>query len=171
MSLGYLLDTCVLSETSRRNPHPAVVRFIETAENLMLPVAVVMEFQMGITEISYKDPVRAVRLAAWYQRLAASGLPVIDTNTEVAEVWGVLAADPRLKNLFVANARAQRPRAGQDLHIAAVALVHRIAIATMNVKDFTLIDRFYPLPGIYNPMEEKWHARMEPLSVSNNRVA
>lgn len=171
MSLGYLLDTCVLSETSRRNPHPAVVRFIETAENLMLPVAVVMEFQMGITEISYKDPVRAVRLATWYQRLAASGLPVIDTNTEVAEVWGVLAADHRLKNLFVANARAQRPRAGQDLHIAAVALVHRIAIATMNVKDFTLIDRFYPLPGIYNPMEEKWHARMEPLSVSGNRVA
>lgn len=128
MSLGFLLDTCVLSETSRRNPHPAVVRFIESAENLMLPVAVVMEFQMGITEISYKDPVRAVRLAAWYQRLAASGLPVIDTNTEVAEVWGVLAADPRLRNLFVANARAQRPRAGQDLHIAAVALVHRVAI-------------------------------------------
>lgn len=171
MSLGFLLDTCVLSETSRRNPHPAVVRFIESAENLMLPVAVVMEFQMGITEISYKDPVRAVRLAAWYQRLAASGLPVIDTNTEVAEVWGVLAADPRLRNLFVANARAQRPRAGQDLHIAAVALVHRVAIATMNVKDFTLINRFYPLPGIYNPMEDSWHARIEPISASGTLVA
>ncbi|NGO62477.1 type II toxin-antitoxin system VapC family toxin [Rhizobium daejeonense] len=171
MSLGYLLDTCVLSETSRRNPHPAVIRFIETAENLMLPIAVVMEFQMGITEISQKDPVRAVRLATWYQRLAASGLPVIDTNTEIAEVWGVLAADPRLKNLFVANARAQKPRAGQDLHIAAVALVHRVAIATMNVKDFTLIDRFYPLPGIYNPMEDRWHARMEPLSVPGLQLA
>lgn len=171
MSLGYLLDTCVLSETSRRSPHPAVVRFIETAENLMLPIAVVMEFQMGITEISHKDPVRAVRLATWYQRLAASGLPVIDTNTEVAEVWGVLAADPRLKNLFVANARAQRPRAGQDLHIAAVALVHRVAIATMNVKDFTLIDRFYPLPGIYNPMEDQRHARMEPLAGLGSQVA
>ncbi len=171
MSLGYLLDTCVLSETSRRNPHPAVVQFIETAENLMLPIAVVMEFQMGITEISHKDPVRAVRLATWYQRLAASGLPVIDTNTEVAEVWGVLAADPRLKNLFVANARAQRPRAGQDLHIAAVALVHRVAIATMNVKDFTLIDRFYPLPGIYNPMEDQWHVRMEPLAGPGSQVA
>lgn len=163
MSLGFLLDTCVLSETSRRNPHPAVVRFIETAENLMIPIAVVMEFQMGITEVSRKDPVRAIRLATWYQRLAASGLPVINTDTEVAEVWGVLSADPRLKNLFVANARAHRPRTGQDLHIAAVALVHRVAIATMNVKDFTLINRFYPLPGIYNPVEDKWHARIEPL--------
>ncbi len=171
MSLGYLLDTCVLSETSRRNPHPAVVRFIETAENLTLPVAVVMEFQMGITEVSHKDPVRAVRLAKWYQRLAASGLPVIDTNTEVAEVWGVLAADPRLKNLFVANARAQRPRAGQDLHIAAVALVHRMAIATMNVRDFTLIDRFYPLPGIYNAMEDQWHARIEPIASFRSQFA
>ncbi len=171
MSLGYLLDTCVLSETSRRNPHPAVVRFIETAKNLMLPIAVVMEFQMGITEISHRDPVRAVRLATWYQRLAASGLPVIDTNTEVAEVWGVLAADPRLKNLFVANARAQKPRAGQDLHIAAVALVHRLPIATMNVKDFALIDRLYPLPGIYNPMEDQWHARMEPLAGPGSQVA
>ncbi|WP_320188505.1 PIN domain-containing protein [Agrobacterium rosae] len=171
MSLGFLLDTCVLSETSRRNPHPAVIRFIETAENLMLPVAVVMEFQMGITEISHKDPVRAVRLATWYQRLAASGFPVIDTNTEVAEVWGVLAADPRLKNLFVANARAQRPRAGQDLHIAAVAIVHRVAIATMNVKDFTLINRFYPLPGIYNPVEDQWHTRIEPIAGLGDQVA
>jgi len=46
-----------------------------------------------------------------------------------------------------------------------------VAIATMNVKDFTLIDRFYPLPGIYNPMEDQWHARIEPIFMVGNRVA
>ncbi len=169
MTETYILDTCVLSEVSRDRPNRSVVRFLEMAAELKLPSAVLMEFQLGITEASAKDPVRAVKLSNWYQRVMSAGFPILDTTKEVAEVWGILAADPRLRNLVVGHAKAKKPRNGQDLHIAAFALVHRLPIATMNVRDFELIDRCYPLPGIYNPMEESWHARMSPLPFADIR--
>lgn len=171
MTETFILDTCVLSEVSKDRPNRSVVQFLETAADLRLPSAVLMEFQVGITEASAKDPVRAVRLSNWYQRVMSAGFPVLDTTKDVAEVWGILAADPRLRNLVVGHAHAKKPRNGQDIHIAAFALVHRLPIATMNVRDFELIDRCYPLPGIYNPMEERWHVRMSPLPFENVNAA
>lgn len=163
MTESFLLDTCVLSEMSKSQPSPAVIRFLETSANLFLPTAVLMEFQLGITEASSKDPVRAVRLSNWYSRIISAGLPILDTTQEVAEVWGILAADPRLRGLIVGDGRAKKPRNGQDIHIAAFSLVHKQPIATMNARDFVLIDRYYPLPGIYNPSEDRWYARLTPL--------
>lgn len=161
---GFLLDTCVLSETSKKRPHPAVVNFIETAVNISIPVAAIMEFQMGIMERCATSPAAAVKLSGWFQSVVLSDIPIIPTTREVAEVWGTLASDPRLKNLIVGDPRVKKPRNGQDIHIAAVAIVHRMAIATFNIKDFELIHACYPLPGIYHPVEEKWYCRMEPLA-------
>jgi predicted nucleic acid-binding protein len=163
----FILDTCVLSETSKPRPHPNVVHFIETAANLYIPAAVLAEFQSGIMEICSRDPIKAVKLSAWYQELMRSGIPILETNREVAEIWGTLASDRRLLNLMIANPKAKRPRQGQDVHIAAVALAHRIPIATVNVRDFLAINELYPLPGIYNPVTDQWHASVEPISCSN----
>jgi predicted nucleic acid-binding protein len=159
MTTGYLLDTCVLSETSRVKPNPQVLRFIESAPNLTIPAAAVVEFQQGIMQLCSRDPVKAVRLTTWYQGLIATGMPILETGKEIAEVWGNLAADPRLRNLMVSHPGAKRIRFGQDLHIAAAALVSQLPIATFNIKDFLLINSCYPLPGIYNPQDETWHAR------------
>ncbi|MDO5897866.1 PIN domain-containing protein [Agrobacterium sp. Azo12] len=163
MAAGYILDTCVLSETSRVRPNPGVVRFIETASNLFIPAAAIMEFQQGITQLCSRDPVKAVRLTRWYQNLMALGMPILETGKEVAEAWGTLAADQRLRNLIVSHPGAKRLRHGQDLHIAATALVHRTPIATFNTKDFLLIHSCYPLPGIYNPVSDTWHATDDTL--------
>lgn len=159
MITGYLLDTCVLSETSRVKPNPKVLQFIKCAPNLVIPAAAIVEFQQGIMQLCSRDPVKAVRLTTWYQGVIAAGMPILETGKEVAEVWGNLAADPRLRNLMVSHPGAKRIRFGQDLHIAAAALVSQMPIATFNVKDFLLIDSCYPLPGIYNPQDDKWHAQ------------
>jgi hypothetical protein len=34
----------------------------------------------------------------------------------------------------------------------------------MNVADFMRINSCYPLPGIYDPLTDCWHTRMEPLA-------
>ncbi|WP_341872612.1 PIN domain-containing protein [Sinorhizobium fredii] len=159
MTTGYLLDTCVLSETSRVKPNPKVLQFIKSAPNLVIPAAAIVEFQLGIMQLCSRDPVKAVRLTTWYQGVIAAGMPILETGKEVAEVWGNLAADPRLRNLVVSHPGAKRIRFGQDLHIAAAALVSQMPIATFNVKDFLLIDSCYPLPGIYNPQDDKWYAQ------------
>lgn len=160
---SFLLDTCVLSESSKTRPHPSVTDFFTSAENLIIPVAALMELQMGIMKVCETSPTKAVKLSSWYQKLISGQIPIAPTDRHVCEVWGTLAADPRLRHLVIPRPQTKRPRAGQDLHIAATALVHRAAIATFNVKDFLLIDSCYPLPGIYNPMERVWHAKIEPL--------
>ena len=159
----YLLDTCILSETSKPRPHPNIVHFIQTAGNFALPAAAIVEYQQGIMEVCETDPTRAVKLAAWYEEIMRSGIPVLETNREVAEIWGTLASDKRLLGLSIADRRAKRPRHGQDLHIAAVSLAHRIPIATVNTRDFNLINSCYPLPGIYDPIADRWHARVDSL--------
>jgi len=159
MATGYLLDTCVLSETSRVRPNPQVLRFIKGAPNLVIPAAAIVEFQQGIMQLCSRDPVKAVRLTSWYQGVIAAGMPILETGKEIAEAWGNLAADPRLRNLMVSRPGAKRIRFGQDLHIAAAALVSQLPIATSNVKDFLLINSCYPLPGIYNPQDDTWHAQ------------
>ncbi|HZG29209.1 MAG TPA: PIN domain-containing protein [Ensifer sp.] len=158
MAIGYLLDTCVLSETSRAKPDPQVIRFIQSAANLVIPTAAIVEFQVGITQLSSRDPARAVRLTNWYQSVIASGLPILETGKEIAEVWGSLSADPRLRNLLFTSPEAKKIRFGQDLHIAAAALVSQMPVATFNVKDFVLIHTCYPLPGIYNPKDDTWYS-------------
>jgi predicted nucleic acid-binding protein len=158
MPKGFILDTCVISETSRVKPHPQVIRFIETASNLFIPAAAIMEFQQGIAQLQSRDPTKAAKLAGWYQKLLSSGIPILNTGREIAETWGKLSADPRLRNLLVSRPEAKRIRHGQDLHLAAAALIKGIPIATFNIKDFLLIDTYYPLPGIYDPQLDKWYS-------------
>lgn len=160
---AFILDTCVLSEASKRKPNPAVLEFLDTTPDLNVPVAVVMELQLGMTLIAATDPVRAVRLSNWYQWVMSAGFPILDTTREVAETWGILAADARLKNLVVGHARAKHPRNGQDLHMAAFALTHQLPIATRNLRDFELIDECYPLPGLYDPFTARWRGNREML--------
>ncbi len=170
MDMAFLLDTDVISETSRVRPDPRVVDFILKAHNLLLPAAALMELQKGITEVCGRDPIKAVKLSAWYSQLTSGEIPIIPTDKEVIGVWGTLSADPRLRNLIVPRADAKRPRSGQDIHIAAAALVHRAAIATFNVKDYLLINECYPLPGIYNPKEDIWYAKMEGLRFPREEI-
>ncbi|WP_461512169.1 hypothetical protein [Rhizobium mongolense] len=40
--------------------------------------------------------------------------------------------------------------------IAATAIAHQMPIATLNVRDFLLIDRYFPLPGIFDPLSMEW---------------
>ncbi|MDG3576976.1 type II toxin-antitoxin system VapC family toxin [Rhizobium sp. YJ-22] len=167
MKLAFLLDTDVVSETSKVNPHPNVVEFLRTAPNIFLPAAALLEIQKGITEVCARSPMKAVRLSAWYKELTNGEIPIIFPTLEIIEVCGTFAAEPRLKNLRVPRADARDPTFGQDLYIAATALVYRTAIATLNVRDLLQINAIHPLPGIYDPKSETWHARMKPLDFND----
>ncbi|WP_368517096.1 PIN domain-containing protein [Rhizobium sp.] len=162
MKRSFLVDTCVISETRFRNPDPAVTRFL-TQNDFFIPAVVLVEIQQGIMEVCSSNPLKAVELSAWYQRLFSTDLPILPLGREVAEILGTLVNDRRLQNLYIANPRKKRPRLGLDLHIAAFALAHRLPIATHNIADFCAVNACYPLPGIYSPREDRWYAEMEPL--------
>ena len=169
MTTAFLLDTCVISETTKKRPNENVIAFLETAENFYLPAGALIELLTGITQVCAVDPIKAVRLSNWYHQLMRQNIPIVETGRDVIEIMGVLAADPRLRNLWEprrdgAGRPVGKPRGGQDVHIAAAALARRLPIATMNTRDFLAIDELYPLPGIYNPQTNTWHRKMEPLA-------
>jgi len=169
MTTAFLLDTCVISETNLPDPDQRVISFLEVTKQFYLPAGALIELMMGITQVCATNPLKAVKLSAWYHELMRSGLPIVETDRDVIEIMGVLIADNKLKNLWERQLGRDgkvvgKPRGGQDIHIAAAALARRLPIATMNVKDFLMIDAIYPLPGIYDPKEGIWHRRMEPLA-------
>ncbi|WP_158704435.1 hypothetical protein [Rhizobium sp. NXC24] len=56
MGMAFILDTSVLSETSKSRPDANVVRFLEEADDLNIPAGVIMEINLGISLICGRKP-------------------------------------------------------------------------------------------------------------------
>ncbi len=127
--MNYLLDTCVLSEFTRRQPNQNVIDWIDAVdeEQLFISVISVGEIQRGIERLP--DSHRKTELLVWMNneflpRFAARMI-VIDAPTMF--MWGSLTA--RLET-------AGQPMRVMDSLITASALQNNLIVATRNVADF-----------------------------------
>ena len=128
--MNYLLDTCVLSEFTRRKPDPNVTGWVDRIEEEKLFISVITlgEIQRGIERLPESH--RKTELLAWMnndlvERFEARLLPL---DAAMMLVWGSLSA--RLEN-------AGQPLPVMDTLIAATALRHNLVVATRNVPHFT----------------------------------
>jgi predicted nucleic acid-binding protein len=128
--MGYLLDTCLLSEIWKPAPHQGVVDWLGRAseDELHLSVLSLGEIKRGIEKLA--EGKKKARLGRDYlllrSRFAARVLPV---TAAVAEQWGELSA--------------KASRAGRHVHVvdgllAATALVSGLTVVTRNVEDFAV---------------------------------
>lgn len=132
----YLLDTNVVSELRRLNPHKGVLNWIADvpAEQLFLSAVTVGEIQAGI-EITREQAIgKADELEAWLGRVLAS-YSVLPVDAAVFREWA------RLKH-------RQSDTLMEDAMIAATAVVHRLTIVTRNVRDFNQLG-----VALLNPFE------------------
>ena len=119
----FVVDTNVISETSRPRPAPAVLALLESQPVVALSVVSIMELEAGVllAPASRRD-----RLVRWMEALFASGSVVVAPVDEaIARTAARLRASHRT-----------RARSTEDLLIAATALVRGETLATRNVKDF-----------------------------------
>ena len=121
-TLGFLLDTNVISEPSKRRPSSSIVTFIDStpAKMLYLSVLTFGELRKGAAR---KEPHAAdlIRLIdAVERRFAQRTLPV---TREIAGLWGQLSA--------------RRTRPVIDTLLAATALAHNLTLVTRNIRDFS----------------------------------
>ena len=139
--MNYLLDTCVLSEFTRRQPEPRVVDWLNSIdeEKLFISVITIGEIQRGVERLP--DSHRKTELLVWMNTglltRFAGRMVLIDAPTMF--LWGSLVA--RLED-------AGHPLGVMDSLILASALQNNLIIATRNVADF--------LPGggqVINPWE------------------
>lgn len=131
--MSYLLDTCVLSEYSQKQPNPKVLAWIDSIAETRLYVSALSlgEIRQGVAHLG--NTKKSARLMAW---LDAELLPrfehrVLSVDTEIALVWGELRGT---------SMRKGKPASLFDSLIAATAHVHGFSVVTRNVRDFENFD-------------------------------
>ena len=156
----FVLDTDVISNLRRRNPNPALLRWIEETgwPELATTVTTVMEITYGIEEARRTNPAVAEAVEQWLRDFLAVGAPqVFPLDVEAAQTLGRMYAMPGLKRFLVTSPAARQAKTGADLAIAAIAITRQAVVATNNVADFASIHRHLPLPGLLNPFTGEWH--------------
>ncbi|CAK07668.1 MULTISPECIES: PIN domain-containing protein [Rhizobium] len=152
----FLLDTNIISNSSKRRPHPKVSEWLMAQSRVAIPFAVMLEVETGIAEKHRSDPEKAEALWEWMDQLLDTEFEYPAPTPQVARLLAKLICCRPLTQLWLANPKADNKKPGQDLFIAATSIVYDMPIATLNARDFELIDGFFPLPGVYNPAFEVW---------------
>ena len=120
----YLLDTNVVSELRRPNPHQAVLSWIADipADQLFLSAVTVGEIQAGIEITREQDGAKAEELEAWLGRVLASH-DVLPMDAAAFREWARFRH--RKSDTLI-----------EDAMIAATAMGHRLTVVSRNVGDF-----------------------------------
>ncbi|MEI8207375.1 MAG: type II toxin-antitoxin system VapC family toxin [Kiritimatiellales bacterium] len=126
--MKYLLDTCVISELTRKQPSDAVLDWIsaQEEENYFLSSLTIGELKKGIAR--FPPSHKKMTLQAWLdqdmrQRFAGR---ILSIDIEVAEQWGLICAHAEKQGLSLPVV---------DGLIAATALAHGLIVVTRNTSD------------------------------------
>jgi toxin FitB len=125
----YLLDTCALSEPWKPRPDPAVLGWLEAADEDACHVSVLSigELHKGVAKLP--EGHKRDDLHRWVTEglLPRFGSRVLLVSAPVARRWGELAGEAE---------RRGAPLPVVDALLAATALVHDLRVVTRNVEHF-----------------------------------
>lgn len=128
--------------------------WLATQEEMAIPFPALLEVQQGIHMVRQANPTKARELQAWIDGILRGDYVYPPITEKVALTLATLNTFGPLKTLWRIDSEKKMP--GQDLFVAAISIVHRIPIATLDTMDFLMIDRYFPLPGVYNPAFGSW---------------
>jgi len=138
--MKYILDTNVLSETTKQQPDKNVLNWFSLVPDTdkYISVMTIGEIVRGIEKLS--DATKQRKLSIWLNNIIYDGFSgrIVNFDIDVMTVWGKL------------QAKLPRTLPIQDSLIAAAALTRNMTIATRNVKDFEGI----PNLKIFNPWKD-----------------
>lgn len=137
---GYLLDTNVVSELNREEPHPQVVDAVADRADTWLSSVVVHEMEYGVQLLPPgRRRERIVALHAQFLTVFRDRILLLDPRA--AELAALLRAAER---------RAGRTLAVPDALIAGTAMANDLVLVTRNVRHFAALD-----VAIVNPWEDE----------------
>ena len=136
--IRYLLDTNVISETTRPKPDANVIRWLGQLSALTLPSIGIFEITSGIRRLPGGK--KREFLEVWLAELLASDCEVLPFNLDAALNCAFLESEAR---------RRGRTIELRDLLILAIAKSYDLGVATRNVSHF----RGFGVP-VYDPFSD-----------------
>ena len=128
------------------------------ATDVATTVVTIHEIQRGIERVRLASPVIAARIETWLEGLLATqDPPVLPMDVGAWRLLGKMYETPELRHFLVTDPRASEPATGEDLAIAAIAIVGSYPIATRNIRHFRQIAEHFPLSGLFDPFDGTWH--------------
>jgi len=125
----HLVDANVLSEATKPGPDPQIVEWLRRNERTLVVDPIVLgEVRYGILLLDRGT--RRTKLEQWVDR-GVGRIQCIPFDSAVGMRWAQLLADLRHRG---------RPMSIKDSLIAATALTHDLAVATLNRRDFEPAD-------------------------------
>lgn len=124
----YLLDTCVISEFTKKRPEPRVISWLNEVdeESTYLSALTVGEIQRGISRLPKSD--RRTVLNEWLgTTIDRYDERILSVDTAVMRRWGKLTGRLESKGRVLPVV---------DSMIAATALEHALSLVTRNEEDF-----------------------------------
>ena len=141
--MKYLLDTCVISELVKKEPHPAVSHWMDAGDEsrMYLSVLTIGELIKGITKLP--DGEKREKLQSWVNNDLALrfGQRLVGIDAEIAWAWGTLLGE--------AEKRGEKLPVVESL-IAVSANVHGLVVVTRNVQDMERCQA-----KVFNPWESQ----------------
>ncbi len=126
--MNYLLDTCVVSELTKKQSNQNVITWIETIEeqHLFLSVLTLGEIEKGIAKLPLS--LRKSNLKTWLEQDLTLRFEnrILNITPEIARYWGDLQGELEKQG---------KPMPIIDGLIATTALVHDMILVTRNVDD------------------------------------
>ena len=139
--MKYLLDTNVISELIKKEPHPSVLRWIDEQEEFTLCLSVITfgELQKGISKLFDKN--RVERLQTWVDQDLANRFAgrILPLDFATLLTWGKVQGN---------SEKSGNSLPVLDSLIAATAMTKKLIVVTRNTKD---IERCQA--AVYNPWE------------------
>lgn len=123
----WLLDTCVVSELTRKAPDAQVLQWLtDHADEAAIPVVTLGEIQYGIERLAPGRLRNSLQL--WFDGLTEQfASRIVSTDEAVWRTFGRLKASVEAIG---------KPQEDLDMLIAAVATVNRLTLVTRNTKHF-----------------------------------
>jgi predicted nucleic acid-binding protein len=121
----YVVDTDVISETTKPVPHPSVIAWLAAQPSVLLSAITVYELARGIERVHGEK--KRQFLDAWFVRLLDTASEVVPFDRDAAMMAARLEADAH---------RRGRSIDSRDLFILASANARGAPVATRNVTHF-----------------------------------
>lgn len=155
----FLMDTNILSNAGLQQPPPGLRSWMKAmgADSLAISFPAISELRRGAHLATKHDPQKAMRLHNWIDDILSVKFQFAELTNRAADLYAEMMTVGPLRHLYVPSPGQKKDKIGHDLLFAALSITHQMPIASFNVKDFILIDRYFPLPGVFHPVEVQWH--------------